>query len=88
MFYTFNQNHHYTARAANNYELDFPPTQTTHFSTYSFRKKVAKAWNEIQRMSITDLLKCEFTTFKKKYYDFATTNIIPNTFTNVKITCI
>ena len=26
MFHTLNQNHHYNTKAANNYQLDFPPT--------------------------------------------------------------
>ena len=60
------QNHHYNTSAANNYQLDFPPTQTTCYRAYSFRKKAAEAWNKIQRMSIPDLLNCEFTDFKKE----------------------
>ena len=68
MFHTLNQNHHYNTMATSNYQLDFPPiqTQTTHYGTYSFRKKAAEAWNEIQRMSIPDLLNCEFTDYKKE----------------------
>ena len=61
MFHTLNQNQHYETRVASNYQLDFPPTCTTHYGTYSYRKKAAEARNEIQRMSIPDLLNCEFT---------------------------
>ena len=64
MFHTLNQKHHYNTRAANNYELDFRPTRTTHYETYSFRKKAAEAWNEIQIMNMPDLR--EFTDFKKE----------------------
>ena len=66
MFHTPNQNHHFNTRTANNYQLDFPPTRTTHYGTYSFKKKAGEAWNEIQRMSIPDLLNCEFRDFRKE----------------------
>ena len=66
MFHKLNQNHHYKTRAANNYQLDFPPTRTTHYGAYSFRKKAAEACSEIQSMSVLDLLYCEFTDFKKE----------------------
>ena len=66
MFHTINQNHHYNTRAANNYQPDFSPTWTTYYGTYSFIKKAAEAWNEIQNMSTPDLLNCEFTDFKKE----------------------
>ena len=57
MFHTLNQNHHYNTRAANNYLLDFLSTRTSHNGAYFPRKKAAEAWNEIQRMSIPDLVK-------------------------------
>ena len=66
MLHTLNQKHHYNTRAANNYQFDFPATRTTHYGTYSFRKKAAEAWNEVQTMSIPDLPSCEFTDFKKE----------------------
>ena len=55
MFYTHNQNHYYNTRAANNYQPDFPPTQTAHY-----RKNAAKAWKKIERISVPALLSCEF----------------------------
>ena len=61
MFCTLNQNHNYRTRAVNNYQFNFPPTRTTHYGTYSFRKKAAETWNEIQRMCIPNLTNCEFT---------------------------
>ena len=72
MFHTLNQNHHYNTRAANNCLVDFSSTQTSHNGAYFSRKKTAEAWNEIKRMSILDLLKCEFKQKKEKlrlYYN-------------------
>ena len=55
MFHTLNQNNKCNTRAANNYQLDFPPTRTTHCGILSVRKKAADVWNENQRMSLLDL---------------------------------
>ena len=55
MFHILNQNNNYNTRAANNYQLDFPPTRTTHCGIHSVRKKAADAWNENERMSLLDL---------------------------------
>ena len=63
MFHTLNQNHHYNTRAANDYQTDFLPTRNTHYGTYFSRNEAAKAWNGIQRMSIPNLLNCEFIDF-------------------------
>ena len=60
-FHTQNQNHYYTTRAANNYQPDFPPTQTAHYT-----KNAAKAWKQIERISVPTLLSCEFKDFKKE----------------------
>ena len=65
-FHRLNQNHHYNARAAKNYQLDSPSTETTRYGIYCFAKKEAEAFNEIQRMNIPDLPNCEFTDFRKE----------------------
>ena len=49
MFHTLNKNHHYKSRVAFNYQLDFLPTRTTRYGTYSYGKNAAESWNEIQR---------------------------------------
>ena len=56
----------YNTRTTNNYQLDFPTTRTTHYGTYSFRKKAAEAWNQIQRTRIPNLRNCVFTDFRKE----------------------
>ena len=80
MFHTLNQNHNYNTGAANNYQLDFPPTGTTHYETYSFRKKAVEAWNEIPRMSIPDQLKLPVD-FRKEMLRLCYSNIVSNILT-------
>ena len=62
----FIKNRNYNTRAANIYQLDLPPTRTALYVTYSFRKKVAQACNEIQKLSILGLLK-DFKGFLKSH---------------------
>ena len=66
MLHILNQNNNYNTRPANNYQPDFPPTQITHYGTYSFRKKASEPLNEILRTSIPGLLNREFTDFKNE----------------------
>ena len=83
MFHTHNQHHYYNTRAANNYQPDFPPTQTTHY-----KKNPTKAWKQIERISVPALLSCEFKEFKKEIPRICTTNFVRNNTPNVKTTCI
>ena len=66
MLHILNQSHNYNTRAANNNQHDFLPTRTRDYETCSYRKKAVEAWNEIQRMSVPDILNCNVTDFKNE----------------------
>ena len=82
MFHTHNQNHYYNTRTANNYQSDFPPTQTAHY-----RENAAEAWKQIERISLPALLSCEFKDFKKEI-PRRSNKLYSYNIPNVKTTCI
>ena len=68
-FTPLNQNHNQNTHAATNSFADKPQKQTCHYGTLSIVTTASKAWNDILRASSTDVLYCEFTTFKKTIFE-------------------